>query len=43
MVFATALYLLALGAPGLFGAVAPIGGLGMIVGFLALAGVLWRS
>lgn len=43
VVFATALYLLALGAPGLFGAVAPIGGLGMIAGFLALAAVLFRA
>lgn len=43
IVFSAALYLLALGAPGLFGAVAPVGGLLMIAGFLALAWVLLRA
>ncbi|MCG8461045.1 MAG: DUF423 domain-containing protein [Holophagales bacterium] len=36
VVFSVALYALALGAPGLFGAVAPLGGSAMIAGFVAL-------
>lgn len=42
-VFGGALYALALGAPGVLGAVAPIGGLGMIAGWLALALALLRA
>ncbi|MEM1202821.1 MAG: DUF423 domain-containing protein [Acidobacteriota bacterium] len=37
LIFAAAVGGLALGAPRWFGAVAPLGGLGMIVGFLAFA------
>ena len=36
-VFAFSLYLMALGAPRWFGAITPLGGLGMIIGWLWLA------
>ncbi|MEQ9506037.1 MAG: DUF423 domain-containing protein [Hyphomonas sp.] len=37
LVFAATLYAMALGAPRWFGAVTPLGGLGMLAGWLALA------
>jgi uncharacterized membrane protein YgdD (TMEM256/DUF423 family) len=43
LVFAGALYVLAFGAPSLAGAVAPIGGLAMIAGWIALAVALLRG
>ncbi|MEM8933756.1 MAG: DUF423 domain-containing protein [Acidobacteriota bacterium] len=43
LIFAGAVGGLALGAPRFLGAVAPIGGLGMIGGFAALAWVLWSA
>jgi len=39
-IFAGALYAMALGAPRWFGAIAPVGGLGMIVGWCWLA---WQA
>jgi uncharacterized membrane protein YgdD (TMEM256/DUF423 family) len=40
VLFATTLYAMALGAPLWFGAITPLGGLGMIAGWLVLA---WRA
>jgi uncharacterized membrane protein YgdD (TMEM256/DUF423 family) len=40
VLFAATLYAMALGAPSWLGAVTPVGGLGMIAGWLLLA---WRS
>ncbi len=43
LVFAGAIYALALGAPSVLGAVAPIGGVGMIAGWICLALSLFRA
>lgn len=43
LVFCGALYLLVAGAPGFLGAVAPVGGVLMVAGWLGLALGLWRS
>ncbi|MFA5551792.1 MAG: DUF423 domain-containing protein [Trueperaceae bacterium] len=43
LVFCGSLYLLVAGAPGFFGAVAPVGGGLMIAGWLVAAWRLWRS
>ena len=43
LIFAAAVGGLALGAPRWFGAIAPIGGLGMILGLATAAWRLWRS
>jgi uncharacterized membrane protein YgdD (TMEM256/DUF423 family) len=43
LVFAGALYALALGSPGVLGAVAPVGGAGMIAGWICLAISLLRA
>ncbi|MEO3433838.1 DUF423 domain-containing protein [Inquilinus sp. CAU 1745] len=43
LIFAGALYGLAFGAPGILGAVAPIGGTLMILGWLAVAAGAWRA
>ncbi len=42
-VFAGTLYAMALGAPHWFGAITPLGGVAMIVGWLALASGAWRT
>lgn len=41
--FAVTLYAMALGAPRWFGAITPIGGVLMIIGWLACAWSAWRS
>jgi uncharacterized membrane protein YgdD (TMEM256/DUF423 family) len=41
--FAGSLYALALGAPHIVGAVTPFGGMGLIIGWLALAVGAWRA
>ena len=41
--FCGSLYLLSLGAPRWLGAVAPLGGLAFLAGWLALAGAVWRG
>lgn len=43
VIFCGSLYLLVAGAPGFFGAVAPVGGALMIGGWLLAAWRLWRS
>lgn len=43
LVFCGALYLLVTGAPSWLGAVAPVGGVLMVAGWLTLALSLWRS
>lgn len=43
LIFALSLYAMALGAPRWFGAVTPIGGVVMIVGWIACAWTAWRS
>lgn len=43
IIFCGSLYLMALGAPRWFGAITPIGGLAMIVGWLGLALVVFRE
>lgn len=43
LIFAGALYALAFGAPGILGAVAPVGGTLMILGWLAVAAGVWRA
>jgi uncharacterized membrane protein YgdD (TMEM256/DUF423 family) len=43
VLFSGSLYLLALGAPKLLGAVTPFGGLALIVGWLALAAAVLRA
>lgn len=43
VVFCGSLYLLVAGAPGFFGAIAPIGGAFMILGWLRAAWQLWRA
>lgn len=43
LIFAGALYALAFGAPGILGAVAPIGGTLMIFGWLAITAGAWRA
>lgn len=43
LIFAGALYGLAFGAPGILGAVAPVGGTLMILGWLAVAAGAWRA
>jgi len=41
--FCGSLYALALGAPRIVGAITPLGGVCFIVGWLALAGIFWRT
>lgn len=43
IIFCGSLYLMALGAPRWFGAITPIGGLAMIVGWLGLAWIMVRT
>jgi uncharacterized membrane protein YgdD (TMEM256/DUF423 family) len=43
VLFSGSLYLLALGAPHMIGAITPIGGVAFIVGWLALALHAWKS
>ncbi|MEM6796770.1 MAG: DUF423 domain-containing protein [Acidobacteriota bacterium] len=43
LIFAGSVGAIALGAPSILGAVAPVGGLSMILGFVALAWAGWRS
>jgi uncharacterized membrane protein YgdD (TMEM256/DUF423 family) len=43
VLFSGSLYLLAMGAPKLLGAVTPFGGLALIVGWLALAAAVLRA
>ncbi len=43
LVFSATVFALALGAPRWFGAITPLGGLGMIVGFAWLAFACWRG
>jgi len=43
IIFCGSLYLLVAGAPGFFGAVAPVGGALMIGGWLVAAWRLWRA
>jgi uncharacterized membrane protein YgdD (TMEM256/DUF423 family) len=43
LVFSGTLYAMALGAPRVFGAVTPIGGIAFIVGWIALALGAWRT
>jgi len=42
-IFSGTVFGLALGSPRWFGAITPLGGLGMIVGFLWLAVLAWRA
>lgn len=42
VVFAGTLFAMALGAPRWLGAITPLGGLGLVVGFLWLAWAAWR-
>jgi uncharacterized membrane protein YgdD (TMEM256/DUF423 family) len=43
VIFAGTVFALALGSPRWFGAITPLGGLGMIVGFAWLALLAWKS
>lgn len=43
LVFAGALYLLSIFQIGLFGAIAPLGGLGMLAGWALLGAAAWRA
>jgi uncharacterized membrane protein YgdD (TMEM256/DUF423 family) len=43
VLFCGSLYALALGAPRWIGAVTPVGGLGLIAGWVSLGGAFWRS
>lgn len=43
LLFCGSLYIMTLGAPRWFGAVTPIGGLAMIMGWLSLAVILFRA
>ncbi len=43
LLFCGSLYALAFGAPRWLGAVAPLGGLGLIVAWLLVAGAVWRG
>lgn len=43
VVFSGSLYLLALGAPRALGAITPLGGLALILGWLTLAVGVWRA
>lgn len=43
IIFCGSLYLMALGAPRWFGAITPIGGLAMILGWLGLAWIMVRT
>jgi len=43
VVFSGTLFALALGAPRWFGAVTPLGGVGLIAGFVLLAWTAWRG
>ncbi|MEM6535433.1 MAG: DUF423 domain-containing protein [Pseudomonadota bacterium] len=43
ILFAATLYAMALGAPRWFGAITPIGGLGMLAGWALIAIGTWRS
>lgn len=43
LIFSLSLYAMALGAPRWFGAITPIGGLTMIIGWLTCAYNFWRS
>jgi len=43
LLFSGSLYALALGAPRMLGAITPVGGAALILGWLALAGALVRA
>jgi len=43
VLFSGSLYALALGAPRLVGAITPCGGVGFIVGWVALGAAFWRT
>ncbi|XID74177.1 DUF423 domain-containing protein [Alkanindiges sp. WGS2144] len=43
IIFCGSLYLMALGAPRWFGAITPLGGLAMIMGWLSLAVLIFRA
>lgn len=43
LVFSGSLYLLVLTGVGLWGAVTPLGGSALVVGWLTLAGAIWRT
>jgi uncharacterized membrane protein YgdD (TMEM256/DUF423 family) len=43
VLFCGSLYALALGAPRWIGAITPVGGLGLILGWACLGGAFWRS
>ncbi len=43
ILFSGSLYALALGAPRAVGIITPLGGLGFLIGWLALASFAWRS
>jgi uncharacterized membrane protein YgdD (TMEM256/DUF423 family) len=43
LLFAGSLYALALGAPRVLGAIAPLGGTAFILGWVALAIAAWRA
>ncbi len=43
LLFCGSLYALALGAPGFVGAITPLGGVALIIGWLTLATHAWRS
>ena len=43
VLFSGSLYALAIGAPHLVGAITPFGGVGFIVGWVALGAAFWRT